>query len=391
MDNKVKLWNRNFIMIIIINFLVFINHVMILSTFPFYIDYLGGSETLAGIAVTLFSFVAVVMRPIIGWMLNNGLRRKILLAGLIGMALMPVGYLFLSVIYLAFICRMLHGASFATSNTTASTIATDMVPKSRFAEGMGMFGLSTALATATAPAPGILLMDKMGFTALFVISAGCAGISILLLALMKTPKINVEKEPFRLRSLINKDAIPASLTALVYLISYGALENFVAKYAAEYSLPSGGLFFAIMAGMVLFSRLTLGKVIDARGEGIFVYCGNAAMLVALVLLGTSATLPAYVISAVLAGLGFGSLEPALQSMAVAIAPPQSRGSANSTFLCAYDIGIGIGGGIAGSLIDNLGYHPVWLIMIAFNIASVIVYIAIGRNHPSSFRFRVKKR
>ena len=92
MDNKVKLWNRNFIMIIIINFLVFMNHVMILSTFPFYIDYLGGSETLAGIAVTLFSFVAVVMRPVIGWLLNNGLRRKILLAGLVGMALMPIGY-----------------------------------------------------------------------------------------------------------------------------------------------------------------------------------------------------------------------------------------------------------------------------------------------------------
>ena len=129
MENKAQLWNRNFIMIIIINFMVFMNHLMILSTFPFYIDYLGGSETLAGIAVTLFSFVAVAMRPFIGWMLNNGLRKKLLLAGLVGMALMPVGYLLLSVIYLAFICRMLHGASFAFSNTTASTIATDMVPK----------------------------------------------------------------------------------------------------------------------------------------------------------------------------------------------------------------------------------------------------------------------
>ena len=368
MENKAQLWNRNFIMIIIINFMVFMNHLMILSTFPFYIDYLGGSETLAGIAVTLFSFVAVAMRPFIGWMLNNGLRKKLLLAGLVGMALMPVGYLLLSVIYLAFICRMLHGASFAFSNTTASTIATDMVPKSRFAEGMGMFGLSTALATASAPALGLLLMEKMGFTTLFIISAGCAGVSLLLLAFMKTPKINVEKEPLRIRSLINKDAIPASFTALVFLFTYGALENFAAKYAAEYDLPSGGLFFAIMAAMVLFSRLVLGKVVDARGEEIFVYCGNAAMLAALILLGTSATIPAFVIAAALSGLGFGSLEPALQSMAVSIAPPQNRGSANSTFLCAYDIGIGIGGGIAGSLIDNLGYQPMWLIMIAFNIA-----------------------
>ncbi len=38
---QVKLWNKNFILIIIINFLVFLNHLMILSTFPFYIEYLG--------------------------------------------------------------------------------------------------------------------------------------------------------------------------------------------------------------------------------------------------------------------------------------------------------------------------------------------------------------
>ena len=41
-------------------------------------------------------------------------------------------------------------------------------------------------------------------------------------------------------------------------------------------------------------------------------------------------------------------------MAVSIAPPQRRGAANSTFLCAYDMGIGLGGGIAGVLIDMIG-------------------------------------
>lgn len=68
------------------------NHIMLLSTFPFYIESLGGSEALAGLAATLFSLVAVLCRPVVGWMLDNGKRRAILLIGLAGMLLMPLGY-----------------------------------------------------------------------------------------------------------------------------------------------------------------------------------------------------------------------------------------------------------------------------------------------------------
>jgi len=95
---------------------------------------------------------------------------------------------------------------------------------------------------------------------------------------------------------------------------------------------------------------------------------------------------AFILSAVLAGYGFGGLEPALQSMAVHIAPPERRGSANSTFLCAYDIGIGIGGGIAGLLITCCGYSKMFVIISLSNIASVILYVVWGRKHPSSFSY-----
>ena len=91
-NEKPRLWTRNFVLIIVINFLVFMNHIMLLSTFPFYIESLGGSEALAGLAATLFSLVAVLCRPVVGWMLDNGKRRAILLIGLAGLLLMPLGY-----------------------------------------------------------------------------------------------------------------------------------------------------------------------------------------------------------------------------------------------------------------------------------------------------------
>lgn len=379
-----KLWNRNFVLIIVINLLVFVNHIMNLSTFPYYVRELGGTEALAGIVATAFSLVAVVLRPFIGWMLDNGARRAVLIAGLIGLALAPLGYVTVPVLSAVIVFRMIHGASLALSNTTTSTVASDIIPKPRFAEGMGYFGMATALATAAAPALGLMLMESFGFPVLFGCAIAIALAALALFQLVRTPRIRVERKPFSAKSLVNPDALPASAIMLLFMLTFGALENFLAIFATNESLPSGGLYFAIMAVMLLLVRVFLGRVVDTRGEAIFVYTCNAAMLAALLLLAIAPSPATFVLSAILSGYGFGGLEPALQSMAVHTASLESRGSANSTFLCAYDIGIGVGAGIAGALITALGYEHMWMIMAVANVASVAIYVAWGRNHPSSF-------
>lgn len=389
MSNNVKLWSKDFILIVVINFLVFMNHLMILSTFPFYISQLGGDEALAGFAAAAFSIVAVLLRPVIGWLLDGGKRKAVLILGLVGMGLMPIGYLFFASLSLALVCRMLHGASLALSNTTTSTIATDLIPHQRFAEGMGMFGLATALATACAPALGLSLMNRMGFHTLFLCAALSMACALVLFLLLKTPAVPVKEKPFSLKELIDRDALPASCTALVFMLTYGALENFTAKFAAEEGLPSGGIFFAVMAVALLVTRLSAGKVTDQHGEGIFAYSCNIAMCASFLMMALAPNLVTYLLSAVLAGFGFGGLEPALQSMAVSIVPPERRGAANSTFLCAYDIGIGCGGGIAGWLISGVGYHAMFCIMAVFNVLSMLIYFGWAGRHPSSFTWRKK--
>lgn len=387
-ERESKLWTKDFVFIIIVNFSVFVSHMMVLSTFPFYIQSLGGSVAVAGLSAALFSLVAVICRPFIGWMLNNGKRKVILVAGLAGMALMPLGYMAISVLSLVFIVRMVHGASLACSNTTSSTIATDIIPKERFAEGMGMFGVSTALATACAPALGLLLMDHIGYKILFLSATGFIIIAFILFLLLKVPKISVKKTPLSFKQLIDKDALPASTIMLVFLLTFGALENFTALFASKNGLPSDGIFFTIMACMLFVTRATVGKVADKKGEGIFVYTCNASMFVAFLLMAFVPNTGTFLVAAVFTGYGFGGLEPALQSMAVHIAPPERRGSANSTFLCAYDIGIGLGGGIAGYLISSLGFNWMFAILSLANVVSVILYAVWGRKHPSSFSYAV---
>ena len=396
-----KVWTRNFLLIILINFLVFMNHIMVLSTFPMFLEQvLGLNEAVAGAAAFAFSAVAVILRPIIGWLLDCGRRRGVLLIGLTGMLLMPLGYAasaaFTASGYvltaagaLALVCRMLHGAALAFSNTTGATIASDALPQKRFAEGMGYFGMATALATSLAPALGLALM-KAGFTVLFLTASGFMLISLLLCLMMKPLSVpQAEKKPLEFKTLIDADAVPASVICLVFLLTWGALENFLADYAIKNSLPSGGIFFAITAVMLFLVRVTIGKLADKKGEGIFVYSCNAAMLAAFLLLAFAPGNFSFYLAAVLAGYAFGGIEPALQSMAVHIAPPERRGSANSTFLCAYDIGLGGGGGIAGVLISALGYRSMYLILSLATVVSVLLYVFWGRHHRSSFSRTLK--
>lgn len=396
-----KVWTRNFLLIILINFLVFMNHIMVLSTFPMFLEQvLGLNEAVAGAAAFAFSAVAVILRPIIGWLLDCGRRRGVLLIGLTSMLLMPLGYaasaaftasgyVLTAAVALALVCRMLHGAALAFSNTTGATIASDALPQKRFAEGMGYFGMATALATSLAPALGLALM-KVSFTVLFLTVSGFMLISLLLCLMMKPLSVpQAEKKPLDFKTLIDADAVPASVICLVFLLTWGALENFLADYAIKNSLPSGGIFFVITAVMLFLVRVTIGKLADKKGEGIFVYSCNAAMLAAFLLLAFAPGNFSFYLAAVLAGYAFGGIEPALQSMAVHIAPPERRGSANSTFLCAYDIGLGGGGGIAGVLISALGYRSMYLILSLATVVSVLLYVFWGRHHRSSFSRTLK--
>lgn len=396
-----KVWTRNFLLIILINFLVFMNHIMVLSTFPMFLEQvLGLNEAVAGAAAFAFSAVTVILRPIIGWLLDCGRRRGVLLIGLTGMLLMPLGYaasaaftasgyVLTAAVALALVCRMLHGAALAFSNTTGATIVSDALPQKRFAEGMGYFGMATALATSLAPALGLALM-KVSFTVLFLTAAGFMLISLLLCLMMKPLSVpQAEKKPLEFKTLIDADAVPASVICLVFLLTWGALENFLADYAIKNSLPSGGIFFAITAVMLFLVRVTIGKLADKKGEGIFVYSCNAAMLAAFLLLAFAPGNFSFYLAAALAGYAFGGIEPALQSMAVHIAPPERRGSANSTFLCAYDIGLGGGGGIAGILISALGYRSMYLILSLATVVSVLLYVFWGRHHRSSFSRTLK--
>ncbi|MCH3926589.1 MAG: MFS transporter [Atopobiaceae bacterium] len=324
------------------------------------------------------------MRPFVGWWLDNGVRRAALVIGLLLLGLAPLGYVFVPTLSLAIALRMLHGVGLSFSNSTTATVASDAICRPRFAEGMGYFGMATALASAIAPALGLELMYGFGFQALYASAAGIAFLGLILFMFIKAPRVDVPHRKLDLKTIINRDSLPATVTMPVFMFTFGALENFVALFASEESLPSGSIYFLVMSAMLLLVRVTLGKLVDEKGEAFFVYSCNAAMPVAFLLLAFVPTTVTFILSAILAGYAFGGLEPSLQSMAVHTADDASRGSANPTFLCGYDIGYGLGGGVAGSLITAAGYTTMWSVASLACVVSVLIYFFWARHSGTSF-------
>jgi MFS family permease len=387
-DSQNFLWTHAFIRISALNLMLFIGFHMLTATFPFYIKDLGGDEAVAGLAAGLFSMSAVIVRPAVGWLLDHTGRKIILMIGLIGMVAMPLSYPITGILALAMFLRIIQGLFWSCSSTAANTIACDIVPKKRFGEGMGIFSTGPAIALAFGPLIGLYLMNQSGFSPLFIIASTFSAIAFILVIGVKDITLQKQSKSQNLKNnlinLIDKTALPASVTMLLFIMPFGAVATFVALYAVENGIANGGVFFTVMALTTVVIRLLTSKIIDKRGEAAIVYTSNACVAVSLALLVFPPSYANYIIAAFFIGAGLGMMQPAMQAMAMRIAPAHPRGSASSTFLCAFDIGIGLGGAIAGYLIKYFNYSIMFGSMIFILLVCLALYYFWARKSPSSF-------
>lgn len=228
-----RLWTGSFLRICLVNLFIFVNFHALLPTFPFFVTYLGGDAVTIGLATALFSIASIVSRPFVGWLIDTRGRYAILVLGLIGMTLIPMGYFVSAGIATAVILRTAHGVFHAASSNASSTWVTDIIPHKRMGEGLGMYGLSMAISTAVAPALGLAVMNAWGFRPLFAIAALTALAALLTGMGIRSRNYAVSDAPLRIRELFEPMSLPAAVTQFFFMMAYGVVEVYMAIYAAS--------------------------------------------------------------------------------------------------------------------------------------------------------------
>jgi len=172
------------------------------------------------------------------------------------------------------------------------------------------------------------------------------------------------------------------LSMVCFSLSYGIISTYVAIYALEeLGLHEGAaLFFFLLAGGLALSRLTgarslrKGRIVHNASEGMIVSLFGYFLFAAV-----HHPMALYA-SALIIGLGNGHMYPAYQNMFINLATANQRGTANSSLLTSWDIGLGIGVLIGGVIAENVHYHASFWAMWVANLLGVITFFALARRH-----------
>jgi MFS family permease len=392
--DKSKLWTKDFISISLSNFFVFFTFYILLVTLPSYaLDDLHSSASQAGIMSTLFLLSAIISRPLAGQWLERAGHRKVLLTAVIVFAGASLFYFFPKTIGGFLIIRLLHGIGFGMATTAIGTIVADIIPASRRGEGMGYFVLSTNMAMVLGPFVGLMAIQKWGPHMLFTLAVIVAMGSLITGLSVKVKKVEQPNQmevlsSFSFRSLIEPSAVPISTVGSFMAIVYSSLLSFVSIYAAQIHLASvASIFFVVYAVVLLISRPFTGKWLDQYGPNVITYPCILLFAIGMLVLSHAGGAVTFLLAAGLIGLGWGTLFPTFQTIAIQDAEPKKRGLATATFLSIYDTGMALGSFLVGIIAAKMDYRSLYsLFSFYVLIGSVLFYFLHTRKRKSTVNF-----
>ncbi|WIG39006.1 MFS transporter [Bacillus toyonensis] len=366
-----RLWTKSFIQMSFAMLFLFTGFYLLVPTLPLFIKEIGGNESQVGLMMGMFTIAAVVIRPIIGGMLDQYGRRSFIISGLILFGLTMYSYNLASTIVLLAVLRVIHGVTWAVSTTAVGTAITDIIPDSRRGEGMGWYGMAMTIAMAIGPMIGLWVVQYYSFHGLFLLATLLSFMAVIL-SLIKKMSFTPQKEKGKIQ-LFEKSVL--SITVVVFFLSfaYGGITTFLPLFASSINV-NPGMFFLVYAIALTIVRPISGKLLDKYGEVFIILPALCITILAIVVLTMANGLTGIIIAATLYGVGFGSAQPALQAAMLTIVDPSKRGVANASFFTAFDLGIGLGAILLGFVSQIFGYR---ILFTASSVSAVIALLVFG--------------
>ncbi|GAB3805922.1 MFS transporter [Virgibacillus kimchii] len=397
MDRKPALWTKDFILVSVSNFLLFISFYMLMVIMAVYsVEHFHASESEAGFAASIFVLGAVLVRPIAGKIINAIGKKKLLVIGLAFFLGMTLLYFPIQHLGLLLLIRFIHGFAFGISTTATGTIAAEIIPPSRRGEGMGYFSTSMNLAMAIGPFLGLMINQYFQGTTIFAVTSIFAAIAFGTALLLRVPELAgtnaAPQKGFRITDYFEKTTVPiGSLMALMGLV-YSSILTYLSTYAIEINLVDAASFFFVMyAVFLLLSRPITGRMFDVKGENAVVYPSILLFGAGLWILSQSTLGITLLIAGAVIGVGFGTLQSSAQTIAINQAPRNRVGLVTATYFVFFDFGVGIGPLLLGFILPLTGFRGLYVIMALVVFSGLVIYYLVHGKKAGEQRRRVENK
>lgn len=381
---KERLWNRDYCKAMCGNFMLFFSFYLLTPLLPVYLDSeFSADKDLIGLVLSGYVVAALIVRPFSGFIVDTFDRKRVLTLCFFAFFVCFTGYIGATTILMFAIVRSLHGLPFGATTVANSTVAIDVLPSSRRNEGIGYYGLSNNLAMAIAPSTGIWIYGATGdFRLLFWASLGVAFTGFVCASTIKVPaRERVKGKPtISLDHFFLTRAWMMAINISLFGFCWGVMSNYVAIYGQErLGITEGtGMFFMLLSMGLFTSRLIGAKSLRAGRLTHNAITGSLTSVVGYTLFALAPGLWAYYTAAILIGLGNGRMYPAFLSMFIGVARHDQRGTANSSILTSWDIGMGLGILLGGIAIEHTGFDSAFWMTAASQATGAVMLIALTR-------------
>jgi predicted MFS family arabinose efflux permease len=326
------------------------------------------AESLLGWLITSYAVALSVFALIIGPISDKVGRRKVLIAGCASMAVALWLHAVADSFFSLLVVRAAAGAAGGMLSGAAVSYVGDYFPynKRGWANGWVMSGV--AFGQIIGIPVGTVLADQFGFRAAFLMFAGSMTLTTLLIWAF-VPQPDVERDTERLtlakaiatyrELLARRVVVSASATYFLMFFSIGLYVIYLPTWLEQTLNVSGtaiaSLFFVGGVATVIAGP-TAGKLSDRIGRKPLIVGSCLGLAVTMIL-------TTYVISSMwVAYILFGGtmiliamrMSP-LQSLMTALVEDRRRGALLSLAVAIGQVGIGIGGAVAGMAYTKYGY------------------------------------
>lgn len=398
MNQKPKLWTKDFLIVSSANFFLFLTFYVLMVTLTIYtMDNFHASQAQAGLASSIFVLGAVLVRPIAGKKIDKIGRRKMLLGSLVLFLVASIGYFLVNSLSLLLIDRLIHGFAFGLATTATGTIAADIIPNERRGEGTGYFAMSTNLAMAFGPFIGLLITQHFSYSIIFYAASLFAAFSLVASLFMNVPEgeqsgVSPQKG-FKISDYFEKRALPISIFIGFAGFTYSSILSYLTSFAKEMDLmEAASFFFVVFAVFLLASRPFTGRMFDVKGENAVIYPSLLLFAVGMVILSQSHHGITLLIAGAFIGVGYGTFQSSCQAISIKEAPSNRMGLATSTFFTMYDFGIGVGPFLLGFLIPFTGFKGLFIGMSIFAFVLIGIYfLAHGKKASARTKMQHEER
>ncbi len=372
-------YSKNFWVLAFSMFLFMTSFNLVIPELNNFITDLGGADY-KGLIISIFTISAGLSRPFSGKLADTIGRKSVMLIGIGVCFVVSLLYPLSFSVWFFLLLRFFHGFSAGFNPTGATALVTDILPEDRRGMGMGIWGTFVSLGIGVGQVTGSYICKEIGINNLFMIAAGTAVFSgILVMYVQETlenrVKFSTKLLAIEAEDVVERSVLPSAIVMFLTATCSGIIFVITPDMSGYLGSDNKGLFFGYYVVSTILVRLFSARLSDKIGRRKTLIIGFTLLLVSMLLIGFSRDLTSYITAAVIFGFATGVSSPTLFAWTADLSHPDRRGVGAGTMFIALEAGI-----MVGSASTYLTYHntlnsvPLPFITGAFMALASILYL-----------------